>query len=128
MTTVLVIDDNASNRKLAVTFLTHAGYEVLQADQADEGLALARSRHPDAILMDIQMPGLSGLDAAALLKRDRATADIRILAVTAFAMKGDRERILAAGLDGYIAKPIQYQPFIAAVAACLAQPGGVECA
>jgi len=109
MSKVLVIDDNASNRKLSLTVLELGGHTVLQARHAEEGLALAHSEQPDIILMDIQMPGMDGLEATRLLKADPVTSHIKVIALTALAMKGDRERILAAGCDGYMAKPISYK-------------------
>lgn len=117
--TVLVVEDNAANRKLAVMLLEHAGYRVLQAADAAEGIALARTHGPKLILMDIQLPGMDGLAATKVLKADEATRGCRIVALTAFAMKGDEERMLAAGCDGYIAKPIRYQEFLAEIARLL---------
>ena len=118
---ILVIEDNAANMKLAVFLLRSAGHTVLSATNAEAGLALARDAHPNLILMDIQLPGIDGLEATALLKRDEAMRAIPVLALTALAMKGDEERIRAAGCDGYIAKPIRYQEFLATVASQLAR-------
>lgn len=109
MSKVLLVDDNASNRKLSLTVLELGGHSVVQAHNAEEGLALAHSEQPDIILMDIQMPGMDGLEATRILKADPATRHIKVIALTALAMKGDRERLLAAGCDGYIAKPINYK-------------------
>ncbi|MDR3436014.1 response regulator [Telmatospirillum sp.] len=117
MTRVLTIEDSAANMKLVVVLLESQGYEVLQATDAEEGIRLAREQHPDLILMDVQLPGMDGLTATRLLKGDIATRDIRIVALTAFAMRGDHERISAAGCDGYIAKPIRYKEFLKVVAA-----------
>jgi two-component system cell cycle response regulator DivK len=119
MATVLVIEDNAANMKLAVFLLESAGRTVLTASDAETGLALARSHHPDLILMDIQLPRMDGLEATMLLKGAAATRDIPVIALTALAMKGDEERIRAAGCDSYIAKPIAYREFLATVAAHL---------
>jgi two-component system cell cycle response regulator DivK len=119
MASVLVIEDTAANMKLAEFLLQSAGHSVLTATDAEAGLALARSEKPDLILMDIQLPGMDGLEATALLKRDDATRSIPVIALTALAMKGDEERIRAAGCDDYIAKPIRYKEFLAAVAAQL---------
>jgi len=94
---------------------------VLTATDAEIGLMLARDERPNLILMDIQLPGMDGLEATVLLKRDAATRDIPVIAVTALAMKGDEERIRAAGCDGYIAKPMRYQDFLATIAAHLAR-------
>ncbi|AHG93697.1 response regulator receiver (plasmid) [Gemmatirosa kalamazoonensis] len=116
MATVLVVEDNAANMKLTTFLLESAGHTVLAASDAEAGLTLARDRHPALILMDIQLPGMDGLEATALLKRDAATRDIPVIALTALAMKGDEERIRAAGCDGYVAKPIDYKEFLATVA------------
>jgi two-component system, cell cycle response regulator DivK len=121
MATVLVIEDNAANMKLAVFLLQSAGHTVLSARDAEAGLMLARGEQPDLILMDIQLPGMDGLEATTLLKRDEATRAIPVIALTALAMKGDEERIRAAGCDGYIAKPMRYQEFLAAIGAQLAR-------
>jgi two-component system, cell cycle response regulator DivK len=103
---VLIVEDNPRNLKLVRDVLGHAGYQTLEAPTAEEGLALAASRHPDVILMDIQLPGMDGVEALARLRGESATADIPVAAVTAFAMKADRERLLAAGFDGYLEKPL----------------------
>jgi len=119
MATVLIVEDNPANMKLAVFLVQSAGHTVLSATDAETGLALARARKPDLILMDIQLPGMDGLEATALLKADAGTRDIPVIALTALAMKGDEERIRAAGCDGYIAKPMAYEPFLATIAARL---------
>jgi two-component system, cell cycle response regulator DivK len=118
--TVLVVEDNAANLKLATFLLTSAGHTVLSATDAEAGLTLARDEQPDLILMDFQLPGMDGLEACALLKKDEVTRSIPVIALTALAMKGDEERIRAAGCDGYIAKPMRYQEFLATIAAQLA--------
>ena len=115
MTTILVVEDNETNMKLSTFLLESADYTVLAAGTAEIGLTLARERRPDLILMDIQLPGMDGLQATALLKADAATRHIPVIALTALAMKGDEERILAAGCDGYIAKPLDYKQFLTAV-------------
>jgi two-component system, cell cycle response regulator DivK len=119
MATILVVEDNATNMQLAVFLLKSAGHTVLTATDAEGGLALAREHHPSLILMDIQLPGIDGLAATALLKRDASTRTIPVVALTALAMKGDEERIRAAGCDGYIAKPMRYHAFLATIAAHL---------
>jgi two-component system cell cycle response regulator DivK len=116
MARVLLIEDNATNMELAIFLLQSAGHTVLSASDAEGGLMLARAERPELILMDIQLPGMDGLEATALLKKDLATHDIPVIALTALAMKGDEERIRAAGCDGYIAKPMRYQDFLATVA------------
>jgi two-component system, cell cycle response regulator DivK len=116
MATILMVEDNAANMTLALYVLESAGHRVLSATDAEAGLALARAERPDLILMDIQLPGMDGLEATAQLKRDETTRDIPVIALTALAMKGDEERILAAGCDGYIAKPMRYKELLATVA------------
>lgn len=120
MAQIVIVEDNAANMKLAVFLLEKAGHEVFQARDAEEGIRLARERLPQLILMDVQLPGMDGLAATRLLKGDAATCRIRIAALTAFAMRGDREKIEAAGCDGYIAKPIRYQEFLKTVDELLA--------
>lgn len=121
MARVLVIEDNAANLTFAVFLLESVSHVVMTATDAEEGLARARAELPDLILMDIQLPGMDGLEATAQLKRDEATRAIPVIALTALAMKGDEERIRAAGCNGYIAKPMHYKEFLAAVSAQLAQ-------
>jgi two-component system cell cycle response regulator DivK len=121
MATILIVEDNATNMKLSAFLLESADYTVLTATNAEVGLTLAREGHPDLILMDIQLPGMDGLQATAVLKADEATRDIPVIALTALALKGDEERIRAAGCDGYIAKPLDYKDFLAAVKARLAE-------
>jgi two-component system cell cycle response regulator DivK len=115
MATVLIVEDNPTNMTLAVFLLQSAGHKVLKAVDAEAGLTLAREERPNLILMDIQLPGMDGLQATALLKGSEATRDIPVIALTALAMKGDEERIRAAGCDGYIAKPMRYQEFLATI-------------
>ena len=121
MATVLIIEDNAANMKLATFLLQSAGHTVLSATNAEAGLTLAHGQQPNLILMDIQLPGMDGLQATALLKRADATRAIPVIALTALAMRGDEERIRAAGCDGYIAKPMRYQEFLATISAQLAR-------
>ena len=102
--------------KLATFLLQSAGHTVLNATDAEAGLMLARGEQPQLILMDIQLPGMDGLQATVLLKRDDATRAIPVIALTALAMKGDEERIRSAGCDGYIAKPMRYQEFLSVIA------------
>jgi two-component system cell cycle response regulator DivK len=119
MATILVVEDNPTNMKLSTFLLESADYTVLAATSAEIGLTLARDARPDLILMDIHLPGMDGLQATALLKADQATRAIPVIALTALAMKGDEERILAAGCDGYIAKPLDYKTFLASIKARL---------
>ncbi len=120
MAKVLVVEDNPANMTLSTFLLESVGHSVLKATDAENGLALARAEQPDLILMDIQLPGMDGLRATAQLKGDGATRDIPVIALTALAMKGDEERIRAAGCDGYIAKPLSYKDFLATISAQLA--------
>jgi CheY-like chemotaxis protein len=103
---ILIVDDNPVNMKLVRVLLTGEGYEVGIAVDANEALAALKSSQPDLILMDIQLPGIDGLELTRRLKADPTTRHIKIVGLTAYAMKGDEERILAAGCDGYIPKPI----------------------
>jgi len=122
MAKVLIIEDNAANMTLATFLLESAGHVVINATNAEAGLTLARDEQPQLILMDIQLPGMDGLEATRLLKQDDATRDIPVIALTALAMKGDEQRIRAAGCDGYIAKPLAYKEFLAIVSARLVTP------
>ena len=119
MARILIVEDNTLNMRLAVAVLKNAGHEALQAYNAEEGIELARRERPALILMDIQLPKMDGLEATRILKADAATAAIPIIALTAFAMKGDRERILEAGCDDYIHKPVHYQDVIERIARLL---------
>jgi PAS domain S-box-containing protein len=103
---ILVVDDNSANRKLAVCALEGAGCEVIAVDCGEDALASIRDARPDVVLMDVQLPGLDGLEVTRRIRADPEFANVRIIAVTAYAMKGDRELALAAGCDGYITKPI----------------------
>ena len=121
MAVILIVEDNPANLKLAIFLLQSAGHAVISATNAEAGLTLARTDRPQLILMDIQLPGMDGLEAIGHLKRDEVTRTIPVIALTALAMKGDEERIRAAGCDAYIAKPIRYQEFLATVALQLGQ-------
>ena len=122
MAKVLIVEDNPANMTLAIFLLESAGHCVINATDAEAGLTLARDEQPQLILMDIQLPGMDGLEATRLLKQDDATRGIPVIALTALAMKGDEERIRAAGCDGYIAKPLAYKDFLAIVSARLGTP------
>jgi CheY-like chemotaxis protein len=113
---ILIVDDNAANLKLARVILTSEGYEVRTAGDAEEALAAVLEHAPALILMDIQLPGMDGLELTRRLKADPKTRGIAILALTAYAMKGDEERMLTAGCDGYVAKPINRQRLIQQIA------------
>jgi len=109
---ILIIEDNAMNVKLMRDLLQAKGYQTKEVETAEEGIALAREEKPDLIIMDIELPGMDGLQATGILKADPLTKNVPVLAVTAYAMKGDREKALAAGCDGYIAKPIEILDFL----------------
>jgi two-component system cell cycle response regulator DivK len=103
---ILVVEDNDRNRELVKDILDIQGYHVLEARDGVEGVAMAREHKPDLVILDIQMPIMDGITAAKLIKSDPATRGITMIALTSFAMKGDRERLMEAGFDDYIAKPI----------------------
>lgn len=115
MATILIIEDNRANMKLATLLVQNAGHTVLCATDAETGLTMARGDQPDLILMDIQLPGMDGLAATVLLKKDPATAAIPVIALTAMAMKADQEKTRVAGCDAYIAKPLRYQELYGAI-------------
>ncbi|WP_151634690.1 response regulator [Noviherbaspirillum aerium] len=119
MAKILIIEDSPANMKLAVLLVGSAGHSSLQAEDARKGIALARDELPDLILMDMQLPDMDGMEATAILKADAATRRIPVVALTASAMKGDRERMLASGCDGYIEKPIDFAVFVAEINAIL---------
>ena len=118
---VLIVEDNPRNLKLVRDLLDFAGYRTLEAGTAEDGLALARADRPRLVLMDVQLPGMDGVEALARLRADRGTADIPVVALTAFAMKDDRERFLSAGFDGYFEKPLDIRALPGKVAAVLAR-------
>ena len=113
--TVLVVEDNVLNMKLVHDLLKAHGYNVLQTKDGMEALQLARQHHPDLILMDIQLPEVSGLEVTKWLKEDEKLKSIPVIAVTAFAMKGDEEKIREGGCEAYIAKPISVTNFLQTV-------------
>jgi two-component system, cell cycle response regulator DivK len=116
---ILIVDDNRRNLVLARDVLNHHGYRTLEAETAEDGLALARAHRPALVLMDVQMPDMDGVQALQRLRADAVTAAIPVAAFTAFAMRDDRERFLAAGFDGYFEKPLDIHAFPADVAAML---------
>jgi CheY-like chemotaxis protein len=118
---ILVVDDHPANLKLCKVMLSVDGYEVHTAADAEEALAMLDSVHPRLILMDLQLPGLDGLELTRRLKTDPATRDIVVVALTAYAMQGDEQKALDAGCDGYIAKPIDTRLLAATVERYLAQ-------
>ncbi len=124
MATILIIEDNPANMKLACLLMRNAGHQVLSATDAETGLTIARSECPDLVLMDIQLPGMDGFAATAVLKADAVTRDIPVIALTSMAMKEDRERSESAGCDAYIAKPLRYRELYAAIERLLARGSG----
>lgn len=120
MIEVLLVEDDESNRKLLVEILESAGHRVCAASSGRAAITLAMERCPDVIVMDVNLPDLDGLAATRLLRAQPATRAIPVLAVTGLAMRGDAERIRAAGCDGYLGKPISYRDLLAAVAALAA--------
>ena len=106
MSLVLIIEDNEKNLKLVRDVLQVKGYETLDAGTAEDGLVIARERNPDLVLMDIQLPGMSGIDALKALRADPVTAAIPVVAITASVMQHDRQQIVRAGFDGFIEKPV----------------------
>jgi CheY-like chemotaxis protein len=113
---ILIVDDNRVNLKLARVLLVSEGYEVRTASDAEEAMTVLGDFQPRLILMDIQLPGMDGLELTRRLKADSRTNGVAILAVTAYAMKGDEEKALAAGCDGYMAKPIETRRLLEQVA------------
>jgi two-component system cell cycle response regulator DivK len=112
---VLVVEDNEKNMKLFRDVLQASGYETLEATTGEKAVELARTRVPALVLMDVQLPGIDGVEALARLRGDERTASIPVLALTAQAMDGDRERFLGAGFDGYLSKPVDVVELIGAV-------------
>ena len=113
--TILIVEDDALSMKLETDLLQAHGYNILQSVDGKDAIEWAREHHPDLIIMDIQLPEVSGMELTKMLKADDELKDLPILAVTAFAMKGDEEKILEAGCDGYIAKPISVLHFLETV-------------
>lgn len=120
---ILIVEDNDLNMKLFNDLLAAHGYETLQTRNGVEALALARQHHPDLILMDIQLPEVSGLEVTRWIKEDASLRTIPVIAVTAFAMKGDKERMCDGGCEEYIAKPISVASFLRTVERFLSGAG-----
>lgn len=119
MSKILLIEDNEMNYDMLSRRLQRRGYEVIIAVDGEKGIAMAQEEHPDLILMDISLPGIDGWEAARLLKGDPSTQSIPILALTAHAMAGDREKSLAAGCDDYDTKPIEFKRLLGKIQALL---------
>jgi len=115
MSLILIVEDNERNLKLVRDVLQVKGFQTIEAGSAERGLELAAERKPDLILMDIQLPGISGIEALKRLRADAATSAIPVVAVTASVMQQDRTLITEAGFDGYIAKPINIKEFLESV-------------
>ena len=122
MSLVLIVEDNEKNLKLVRDVLQVKGYETIEAVTGEDGIALARERRPDLILMDIQLPGINGIDALKTLRADPATARIPAIAVTASVMQQDRKLITEAGFDAYLGKPLDLREFLATVKKILETP------
>jgi two-component system, cell cycle response regulator DivK len=112
---ILIVEDNEKNRKLVRDVLAFSGYRLAEAETGEDGVRLARELHPDLILMDIQLPGINGIVALGQIREDPAIGRTPVIAVTASAMTQDRQKIMAAGFDGYQSKPINVKEFLAAV-------------
>jgi two-component system cell cycle response regulator DivK len=121
MSLILIVEDNPRNMKLVRDVLQVKGHTTLEATTAEEGIPLAIERNPELILMDIQLPGMNGIDALHVLRGNPATAKIPVIAVTASVMQQDRKLITEAGFDGYVGKPISLTEFLDAVNAMLAR-------
>lgn len=121
MSLILIVEDNEKNLKLVRDVLRVKGYATIEAPNAEDGIALANEHKPDLILMDIQLPGMNGIDALRVLRADPATEGIPVIAVTASVMQQDRNLITDAGFDGYVGKPINLKEFLDAVRTMLEQ-------
>jgi CheY-like chemotaxis protein len=121
---ILIVEDNERNRKLVRDVLQVKGYQTVESETAEEGLRLARERHPALVLMDIQLPGMDGMAALGHLRADPQTRAIPVMAVTASAMTHNRQQILAAGFDAYQSKPINVKGFLEAVRELLDRRSG----
>ncbi len=115
MSLILIVEDNEKNLKLVRDVLQVKGYATIEAGNAEDGINLASARKPDLILMDIQLPGMNGIDALRILRANPETADIPVVAVTASVMQQDRNKITEAGFNGYVGKPINLKEFLDAV-------------
>ena len=121
--TVLVVEDNKLNMKLIVALLTIGNYRILKAEDAEIGIQMIKKHRPDLILMDIQLPGMDGLSATRTIKKDEDLKDIPVVALTSYAMAGDKEKVMEAGCDGYIPKPIETRTFLAKLSQFLDNEG-----
>jgi len=122
MSVILIVEDNEKNMKLVRDVLQVKGYQTLEAATAEDGIALAQAHSPDLVLMDIQLPGMNGIEALGVLRENPATAHIPVIAVTASVMQQDRKLITEAGFDAYIGKPINLKEFLQAVREMIETP------
>ena len=122
MSLILIVEDNDKNLKLVRDVLQVKGYSTIEAGNAEDGIVLARERKPDLILMDIQLPGMNGIEAIGVLRADPSTAGIPVAAVTASVMQQDRNKITEAGFNAYVGKPINLNEFLATVRRLLEVP------
>jgi len=121
---ILIVEDNEKNRRLMRDVLAFKGYRLVEAETGEDGVRLAREQHPDLVLMDIQLPGIDGIQALRQIRADAATQAIPIMAVTASAMTHDRQKIMAAGFDAYQTKPLNVKGFMDAVRELLDRRSG----
>jgi two-component system, cell cycle response regulator DivK len=124
---ILVVEDNPLNMKLFSAMIAAEGYEVLQANDGHCGIDMAHRQHPDLIILDIQLPGMNGIEVTQSLKADAETHDIPIIATTAYAAQSDEETILASGCDAYMAKPIAISQFLELIASFMARTAPQAC-
>ncbi len=121
---ILIIEDNEKNMKLVRDLLQVKGYKTVESETAEDGISIAKEKRPALILMDIQLPGMNGVEALGVLRSDPDTKDIPVIAVTASAMTQDRHKIMAAGFDGYQRKPIDIKEFLKEVRRVMDQRSG----
>jgi two-component system cell cycle response regulator DivK len=123
MSLILIVEDNGKNMKLVRDILQAKGYQTLEAVNAEDGVKLAAEHNPDLVLMDIQLPGMNGMEALRVLRADPGTAGIPVIAITASVMTQDRQNIMDAGFNAFIEKPINLREFVATVQAKVRPPG-----
>ena len=124
MSLILIVEDNEKNMKLVRDILQAKGYETMEAVNAEDGIKLALERVPDLVLMDIQLPGMNGMEALKVLRAEQTTAHVPVVAITASVMTQDRQQIMDTGFNGFIEKPINLRDFLATVQASLKPAGG----
>jgi two-component system cell cycle response regulator DivK len=124
MSLILIVEDNEKNMKLVRDILQAKGYETMEAVNAEDGIKLALERIPDLVLMDIQLPGMNGMEALKVLRAEKATAHVPVVAITASVMTQDRQQIMDTGFNGFIEKPINLREFLATVQGSMKPAGG----